>query len=465
MGHYLLSVEAIPLKVRRLMVLFDSNAYEIFLVGGAVRDLLLGKTPKDYDLTTIATPDQIIELCEKNNLKYIPTGLQHGTITIVFEDLPIEVTTYRIDGTYSDNRHPDEVTFTTDLYKDLSRRDFTINAMAVDCVGSVYDYFDGVEDLLQHHCIRTVGDPNARFNEDALRMLRAYRFAAQLDFDIDIPKEIFIQNLSLLRNVSSERIRDELNKFLLGSSKILTYFEDFMIMVAIKFPKLMDLFMIQNNRWHTYQSLTQHTAHVIDLCPKDLITRLAALLHDLGKHDCYSEEIIEGKICGHFYGHPEVSAELARQFLTALKYPNSVIDQVSFLVAEHNNEIAYSVKSIKKMLRKIDDLHFDDYSIFDKLIDLKFADRVTHNGALLLTSNLLPIKVDKYKEIKDSILESQNCFTLKDLAINGRDLLGLGFTSGPLLGSILNTSLEAVIDGTVPNIKEDLITFIKEKTI
>ena len=459
-----IDMNLIPEEIKAVMNIFKSAGYQIFVVGGAVRDILLEKEPHDFDLTTNALPEQMIKLCEEQNLKYIPTGLKHGTITILYKDYPIEITTFRIDGEYSDNRHPDKVEFTSELVDDLARRDLTINAMAVDLRGRVYDYFGGLNDLaigsVGRAKIETVGRAEDRFKEDALRMLRVYRFASQLDGLVNINKATILDNLYLLRNVSNERIAEELNKFLLGKN-VVRYFEEFITLVAVKVPKLMDLFIIQNNKWHTYQLLTQHTAHVIDLCPKDLIIRLAALFHDLGKKDCYTEEIIDSKIHGHFYTHPVKSALLAQDCLKALKYSNDIIEKVVFLVLYHDAEIAYTKKSVKKVLNLINENASSDYELFDKLIDLKFADRLTHNQELMTSSKLLPIIKEDYLAIKDSIFEEQNCFSLKDLAISGKDLIELGYEPGPMFSNILNNCLSKVLDEELDNTKEALLEYAK----
>ena len=281
-----------------------------------------------------------------------------------------------------------------------------------------------------------------------------------LDGIVDIDKATILDNLYLIRNVSNERISEELNKFLLGKN-VVRYFEEFITLVAVKVPKLMDLFMIQNNKWHTYQLLTQHTAHVIDLCPKDLVTRLAALFHDLGKKACYTEEIIEGKIQGHFYSHPVKSALLAQECLKELKYSNDIIEKVVFLVLYHDAEIAYTKKSVKKVLNLINENASSDYELFDKLIDLKFADRLTHNQDLIKDSKLLPIIKEDYLKIKDNIFEEQNCFSLKDLAISGKDLIELGYEPGPMFSNILNNCLSKVLDEELDNTKEALLEYAK----
>ena len=464
--NYMIDLAQVPAEIKAVMNIFKEANYEIYIVGGAVRDLLLEKQPHDYDLTTNALPEQMIELCEKQNLKYIPTGLKHGTITILYESYPIEVTTFRIDGEYSDNRHPDKVEFTSSLKEDLARRDLTINALAIDLNGRIYDYFNGIKDLCGERIkIETVGNPSQRFNEDGLRILRAYRFAAQLGGEIVIPKYIIDRNLHLIRNISNERIRDELDKYLL-SNNINEYFEDFIKLVAVKVPKLMDLFIIQNNKWHTYQVLTQHTSQVITLCPKDLVTRLAALFHDIGKKTCYTEEIIDGQINGHFYEHPVASASIAEDCLKILKYPNDIIKQVICLILYHDAEIAYSKKSVKKMLNNINNFitseSIDKYELFKKLIDLKNADRHTHNQKLLIDSKLKPIFINEYLDILEEIKDEQECFSLKDLAINGNDLIGLEYKPGPKFKVILEDCLINVLDEKLENKKEILVKYILE---
>lgn len=465
--NYKIDLAQVPAEIKAIMNIFKEADYEIYIVGGAVRDLLLNKVPHDYDLTTNALPTQMIELCEKQNLKYIPTGLKHGTITILYESYPIEITTFRIDGESSDNRHPDKIEFTSSLKEDLARRDLTINALALDLDGRIYDYFEGIKDLFNDTRIKinTVGDPAQRFNEDGLRILRAYRFAAQLKGEIVIPKQVIDRNLHLIRNISNERIRDELDKYLL-SDNINEYFEDFIKLLAVKVPKLMDLFIIQNNKWHTYQVLTQHTLHVITLCQKDLVTRLAALFHDIGKKTCYTEEIIDGQLNGHFYKHPAVSASIAEDCLKVLKYPNNIIKQVICLILYHDAEIAYSKKSVKKMLNNINKFitseSIDKYELFKKLIDLKDADRRTHNQKLLIDSNLKPISINEYLDILSTIKNEQDCVSLKNLAVSGNDLIELGYKPGPKFRAILEDCLTNVLDEKFENKKEILVKYILE---
>ncbi len=464
--NYMIDLTQIPAEIKYVMNIFKEADCEIYIVGGAVRDLLLDKIPHDYDLTTNALPEQMIELCEKKNLKYIPTGLKHGTITILYENYSIEVTVFRVDGKYSDNRHPDKIEFTSSLKEDLARRDLTINALAVDLNGRIYDYFDGIKDLFDGKGIkiRTVGSSEQRFNEDSLRILRAYRFAAQLNGEIVIPKYIIDRNLHLISNISNERIRDELDKYLL-SDNVDKYFEDFIKLVAVKVPKLMDLFIIQNNKWHTYQLLTKHTSQVITACPRDLVTRLAALFHDIGKKTCYTEEIVDGQINGHFYGHPAASASIAEECLKTLKYPNDIIKQVICLIRYHDAEIAYSKKSVKKMLNNINNFvtskSADGYELFRKLIFLKCADRYTHNQKLFVDNNFKPIHISDYLDILETIKNEQDCFSLKNLAISGDDLIKLGYTPGPIFSSILNNCLQKVINDEIENTKEALIEYIK----
>lgn len=439
-----------------LKTIIDAG-YEAYLVGGCVRDLVLGLDPKDYDITTNALPDEIEQLFAHT----IPTGKKHGTITALYYDEigdnydAFEITTYRTETIYSDNRHPDDIKFVNSLEEDLSRRDFTMNALACDIDGNIIDLFDGVDDI-NKKLLQCVGNPDERFKEDALRMLRALRFAARLGFHIqpDVSKAIY-DNIELINNLSIERIRDEFNKIITcdNISSACKLINDYISIFEIFIPEIADQLIMQNNKYHTHQWLLSHTLAVMKTTRNNLILRLAAFFHDFGKKKCYSEEIKDEQICGHFYGHPDVSAQMVEDIMTRMRYSNDEIMQVKWLVENHDVLISSTIKSVKKMLNKAPSIE-----LFDLLLELKHADRIDHVAIL---GKKFPQDIPKIIELKDYILESNTAFTLRQLAVNGYDIMNLGYT-GKQVGQILNYLLAMVIDEQLINEKEALIKFIKE---
>ena len=431
----------LPNEVQQVLNEFEAHGFEAYAVGGCVRDSLLGREPKDWDICTSAKPDEMLACFE--NYRVIPTGLKHGTITVLVGDTPFEVTTYRIDGEYSDNRRPDNVTFTASLKEDLGRRDFTVNAMAYSPTLGLADPFGGVKDL-QNKLIRCVGDPVLRFNEDGLRILRAVRFAAVLGFDVHPSTEDAINdNLHLLDNISKERIAAELNKILLGN---VPDFNPalFLTCVCAIVPEFKPCVGFQqNNPYHIYD-VAWHTLYAVGHAPKDLHVRLALLLHDIGKPRCYTED----ERGGHFYGHQKVSADMAREILTDLKYDNNTIDTVTKLVTHHMADIAPAKASVKRWLNKLGE------ALLRKLIHVIRADAMTHSDLGLREY------LDKLAEVErllEEVIAEDACFTLKDLAVNGDDIMALGVSEGKEVGVILNRLLEAVMDGRTENTREALI--------
>lgn len=442
----------LPEKVKFILEKLKENNYEGYVVGGAVRDTLLGNIVNDYDITTNALPEETSKIFK--NYPVIETGIKHGTVTVIIDHEPFEITTYRVESEYLDNRHPSKVSFTSSLKDDLSRRDFTINALAMDYNGNIIDYYDGISDLDKKK-VKCVGNPINRFEEDGLRILRALRFSAKLDFDIDEEtKEAIHSQKYLIKNISVERIQKELNG-LLGSkhiNRIELIFREFFDLFVLIIPELNNLMINQNNKYHKNNLLFDHTLEVVKGVEDDYLLRLSALFHDIGKKDTYSEELLEdGSIAGHFYGHPIVSKDITRKIMRRLRYSNDEVDEVSWLVEYHDYEIGLTKKSVRRLLTKC-------YSIelFDKLLKLKNADRNDH---INLDPNYIEY-VNKIKEIKDLIIEEDSAFTLKQLAINGLDVISLGF-GGKDIGKILNEVLDVVIEEKVENNKESLIEYIK----
>lgn len=423
-----------------------SSGFEAYAVGGCVRDLLMGKSADDIDITTSAVTDEIKKVFSSH--KIIETGIKHGTVTVFVNAVPFEITTYRLESTYSDNRHPDRVVFTKKLTDDLSRRDFTVNSIAFNGCNGFADPFGGRKDI-ERKIIRCVGNADERFKEDSLRILRALRFSSVLGFEIEEEtKKAIFNNRRLINNVSKERIFTELSKMLCGKNikNVLTEYSSVLgeIIPEINAMKGFE----QHNFHHIYDVLT-HTAVVVENTPPLLNLRLAALFHDISKPLCFS---LDSDGTGHFYSHVSKSAEIAEKVLTDLRCDNKTKDAVIRLVKAHDTPIEESERIIKRRLNSLgEELFFD-------LIALKRAD----------TAGLAPefavrnAHFDRLEEIAREILTKEDCFSLKHLAVNGNDLINLGL-KGKQIGETLKALLEAVIDGRVENKKEILLKYLSEK--
>ena len=433
----------IPADANELIHTLQNNGHSAYIVGGCVRDSILGRTPHDYDICTSATPSEMLEIFKDK--KIIETGLQHGTVTVIVNGEPYEITTYRIDGIYSDNRRPDTVTFTDKLVEDLRRRDFTINAMAYNDEEGLIDPFNGMEDI-KYKKISCVGRAEDRFGEDALRILRAIRFAAQLEFTImpGTDREIHKQYKNL-ENISIERVNSEFCKIASSDDfcvELLLYKDVFSLFI----PELKDMFDFpQNNPWHIWD-VFGHTIHAIEYCDSDeLVVRLAVFFHDFGKPHSYQDG--EDGI-RHFKGHGKVSADMTDSIMKRLRFDNETRNNVVELVYYHDATFEVGKKYVKRWLNKIGEKQFR------RLLQVKKADNKAQN--LELSSD----RIEELEEIElliDEVLQEDECFSLKDLAINGKDLIGIGYKTGKELGNTLNRLLQLVIDGDCPNEKEKLL--------
>ena len=433
----------IPADTNELIHTLQNNGHSAYIVGGCVRDSILGRTPHDYDICTSATPSEMLEIFKDK--KIIETGLQHGTVTVVVNGEPYEITTYRIDGIYSDNRRPDTVTFTDKLVEDLRRRDFTINAMAYNDEEGLIDPFNGMEDI-KYKKISCVGRAEDRFGEDALRILRAIRFAAQLEFTImpGTDREIHKQYKNL-ENISIERINSEFCKIASSDDfcvELLLYKDVFSLFI----PELKDMFdFLQNNPWHIWD-VFGHTIHAVEYCDSDdLVVRLAVFFHDFGKPHSYQDG--EDGI-RHFKGHGKVSADMTDSIMKRLRFDNETRNNVVELVYYHDATFEVGKKYVKRWLNKIGEKQFR------RLLQVKKADNKAQN--LELSAD----RIEELEEIElliDEVLQEDECFSLKDLAVNGKDLIGVGYKSGKELGNTLNKLLQLVIDGDCPNEKEKLL--------
>lgn len=438
---------SIPEHARIVVDRLEYCGYEAYVVGGCVRDSLLGRTPKDWDVCTNALPDEVLRVFRRFHV--IKTGLKHGTVTVMVNHEPVEVTTYRIDGEYTDNRHPDAVQFVSDIEADLARRDFTINAMAYSPTHGLVDAFGGQHDLAARK-IRCVGEPDARFNEDGLRLMRALRFAARYRFDIERETAYSIhRNRHLLENVSAERIFSELKGILVGDG-VLDMLLAFPDVFTVIIPELAPtLGFEQHNPHHCYDVWT-HTAHAVQAIPADATLRLAMLLHDVGKPACYSMDE-HGK--GHFYGHPKRGADMARDILTRLRCDNATLSAVLTYVNEHDRAFPTTIPGMRRLIGKLGE------STIRSLFEIKKADMAaqsTHERAA---------KVAALREaslLLDDTLDGGALFTLKDLQINGSDLMKMGVPQGPRIRNVLFTLLEEVQDDALANTREALASRAKE---
>lgn len=401
--------------------------YESYFVGGCVRDYIMGRECNDYDITTCAKPLEIEAALDKASIKYFETGLKHGTITAVINDESFEITTYRTDGDYIDSRHPENVNFVSSICDDLARRDFTINAIAYNKKNGIVDKFNGVDDISKG-IIRTVGNPNERFSEDALRIMRALRFSSTLGFDIELETSYAIhKNAHLLNNISEERIYSELIKLLLGDNceSVLLEYKD---VIGVIIPELVNTFdCLQNTKWHLYDVYT-HTVKSVAACAKIDYIRLALLLHDVGKPAC---KTTDEKNQDHFFGHPKKSFELSKEILKRLKVSRETSKKVLTLVEIHDKKIYLTNESVKRWIRQLgEDLFFD-------FMDVKIADMSSHNLDYAGDSIIL---FEKIKAFAKSIIEQKEPYKISDLAINGNDLKVLGYS-----GEKIKIELEILI--------------------
>ena len=432
---------------------FERAGFKAYLVGGAVRDIFLHKKPHDFDVATNATPQDVMKLFKV----VIPTGFEHGTVTVHFEGLEIEVTTFRTESGYSDGRHPDSVNYAATIEEDLSRRDFTINAIAADLKnGKIVDPFGGRRDI-KKKVIRTVGKAHDRFMEDGLRPVRCLRFACKLGFSIEkcTYSELFDDEIrKKIGSISIERFRDEFDKILASvkPSVGLKLLEE-TGMTSIFIPELLaGRGCVQSDQrgFHDFDVL-DHLYYACDGAPVEKPNvRLAALFHDIGKPA--SKKIIDGNIT--FYNHERIGSKLTQQILTKLKYPNAVIDDVCHLINEHmfNYESNWTVSAVRRFIIRVGQDHLED------LFDLRLADMYgMHNQPIEYKYSAA---INLLVELKDRIaveLEKNNALSLKDLAINGNDLIAAGFEKGKKLGLILNHLLDCVIEDPEMNTKDKLL--------
>ena len=437
----------IPAQVEYIISALEQSGYGAYAVGGCVRDSLLGREPVDWDICSSALPWQVRE-CFRDD-KLIETGLKHGTVTLMLDGRPFEITAYRVDGVYSDNRRPDEVTFTGSLRDDLARRDFTVNAMAFNPRTGIADFFGGMDDL-KSRLIRCAGDPDKRFNEDALRIMRALRFSAVLGFSIENgTADAILRNKHLLHNIAAERIAAELGKLITGvrASEVMY---DFTPVIVEIIPGLGEMVgFAQNTKYH-HLDVWRHTLLSVKNAPEDVILRLAMLLHDVGKPRRYSEQ----NGTGHFHGHAEVSAEMARKILTELKFDGRTVETVTRLIALHDTRLSPRPEDIRRRLNRYGE------DTLRLLIEVKRADSAAKAPAF--RRERLDA-LDKISAQLDRIIKERQCFSLSGLAVDGSDLIAAGMARGPEIGAALDRLLNMVIDGTAANDREELLRLVKRQ--
>lgn len=436
-----------PRGAIKILDTLEQNGYEAFVVGGCVRDSLLGSRPNDWDITTSALPEEIAACFPKHTL--VLNGLRHGTVGIVEDGVLFEATTYRVDGTYSDNRRPDSVTFTRRLEDDLCRRDFTVNAMAYNERAGIIDCFGGRADL-DKKLIRCVGEPEMRFEEDALRILRALRFASKLGFAIeDKTAGAVLKEKDRLKNIANERIAKELLSLLCGkgAGRVLRGFPQ---VFFVFLPELAPMLHFDQNTPYHDLPLWEHTVKAVESVAPQVDLRLTMLLHDIGKPSC---KTTDEQGVSHFHGHPRASAAMAREALTRLRLPSGLTEEVVRLVLYHDYRCEPSARAVRRLLNKVGE------DAAKKLTQIRLADANAQSGYRREKKLSL---IAAYESKLQEVLARGDCFSLKNLAINGNDLISEGVPAGKEMGRVLAALLDEVIDGRLENKKALLLIRAKE---
>ena len=431
----------LPEKVGIIIGTLQEHGYEAYAVGGCIRDSILGREPEDWDITTSAMPEETKALFDKT----FDTGIQHGTITVLLEKEGFEVTTYRIDGKYEDSRHPKEVTFTRNLREDLLRRDFTINAMAYNETDGLVDIFGGLEDL-EAGMIRCVGTAKERFKEDALRILRGVRFAAQLGFDIEEDTRQGMKELAwTLQNISAERIQVELVKMITSKRPEMLREAYELGMTRIVLPEFDHLMTTGQETPHHMYSVGEHTLHAMKNIRADKILRLAMLLHDMGKP---ALKTVDEAGVAHFKKHALESERIAENVLRRLKFDNDTIRKVTRLVRCHDLRMPATAKSVRRAMNQIGE------ELFPYYMEVRRADVLAQS---MYQREEKIENLDQIEELYHQIVEDGDCVSLKDLAVTGRDLIASGMKPGKKIGEKLEELLKLVIEDPKLNTKEELL--------
>ena len=428
-------------SIHEIMNQFSSNGFEVFLVGGCVRDMIMGLVPHDYDFTTNARPEQVHDIFSEYRI--IDTGIKHGTVTLIYNGESYEITTYRKETEYDDHRHPASITFSDHIYEDLIRRDFTVNALAYNPEKGLIDYFDGIKDI-ENRIIRCVGDPDARFNEDALRILRAIRFATRFDFSIEQNTEdALFANKELLKYISLERITAEFNE-IICSDKAAEYISRYREIIAVFLPEISIMFEYdQNSRYHCYD-LWHHSLQVVKKVAPSVTSRWTALLHDIGKPDVRT---VGKDNYYHYIGHASRSAEITAKILRRMHFDRKSMEYITELVRNHDYNFNNDAK-IKFIIAE------HGYQFYKDLIDLKTADNLAHHPDFINDKSYYDGLLDKGEQFKENIIH------MSDMKIDGNDIRALGIT-GPAIGKALHRAYHKVLEGTVKNDHETLIKYVK----
>lgn len=438
----------IPQGTDEILNRLTAAGFQAYAVGGCVRDSLLGTVPGDWDICTSALPEET-EACF-SDLRVVETGLKHGTVTVILRGVPYEITTFRSDGNYLDHRRPQQVNFVRTLKEDLLRRDFTINAMAVGLDEEIQDPFGGRQDLTDG-IIRCVGDPDTRFTEDALRILRGLRFASRLGFSIAPETAAAMErNKNLLSYVSGERIYKELTGILIGTYAQ-SVLEQYGGVLAAVLPEIQpSMGFLQRNPFHN-RDVWQHTLEALGKSRPDPIVRWALLLHDLGKPDCFT---LDDRGIGHFYGHPQRSMELAEQILDRFHGDKKTRDTICLLVRDHDREAPATIKNARRWIARYGR---DNVRL---LLEVKRCDCLAHVDT--------PKTRARYNNLMEmtrlirECLETERCFSVRDLPVKGGDVMALGVPAGPQVGRILEGLLDDVLDGACPPERETLLERLKQ---
>ena len=433
----------IPNDIKTVMDILTAAGHKAYVVGGCVRDSIMGREPNDWDVTTDADPEQIQELFA--SFRTVDTGIKHGTILIISGKTPVETTTFRIDGEYSDNRHPDKVTFTKNIIDDLARRDFTINAMAYNETDGLIDPFDGQNDI-RNKIIRCVGDADTRFNEDALRIMRAIRFSSVLDFSIEEKTaEAIIRNENLLSGIACERITTELLKLLCGDN-VFNVLSEFRSVIGIFIPELkLEFDFKQYGKKHGYD-VWMHTVHTVNNIENDPILRLTMLLHDTGK---IATHVIDANNNSTFKNHAAVGGVIAENILRRLKFSKEYINTVSFLVSIHDKEVPETRVQVKEYIRDLGEENFI------RLMKIRRADK---SGLSKNFRDITDKLIFAYSTF-DDVMNKNEPYSLQQLAVNGNDIKQ--YVSGIKIKDVLNYLLEVVIHEPEKNNKETMIEIAK----
>lgn len=437
----------LPEKVNTIIQTLQEHGYEAYAVGGCVRDSLLGREPGDWDITTSASPDETKKLFART----VDTGIEHGTVTVLLGKEGFEVTTYRIDGKYEDSRHPTEVIFTRNLREDLLRRDFTINAMAYNDTEGIVDIFGGMDDL-KRKIIRCVGNARERFGEDALRIMRGVRFAAQLGFSLEKEmKEAMTELAPTLEKISAERIQTELVKLLVSDSPELIREAYHLGVTAVILPEFDEMMRTgQETKYHRYD-VGEHTVQAVCNVPPDKVLRLTMLLHDVAKPEM---KTVDADGTAHFKGHDIRGEQKAKEILRRLKFDNDTIHKVTKLVRWHDYRMPAEKKNVRKAMSKI------SAELFPMYLLVKRADILAHS--MYRREEELE-NLSGLQKCYEEIVADHECVSLKQLAVTGTDLIGIGMKPGKQIGEVLNELLRIVLEYPEFNNKEHLLRFVQNR--